>query len=124
MPIAFVKTPARFARAPGEGAGVGRRGPRCFSCRTAACDSSEECEHLSSSQQVLDDHLVERLMIPFGNQPFRLLFVEGPGFFDEAEERTTAIRQMSEPVFRPGGSERMDVEADIFTVPAVSVAFE
>ena len=72
---------------------------------------------------MFNDHLVERLVITVGDQGFRGLFIKGAGFLDEAH-KGAAVFQMREGVFDFGGTEGMDIEANVFAVAALFVALK
>src|SRR5579883_3266818 len=76
------------------------------------------------AEQMLDDVLVERLVIPVGDHLARLGFIVAARFLHELEEGAAAVVEMREPMLNLGGAERMHVEADVFAVAAVFVFFQ
>src|SRR5205814_8327754 len=76
------------------------------------------------SQQMLDHHLVERLVVALGNELPGFGIVEAAGFHDQLQEGATAVVQVRNPMLDFGGAEGMNVETDVFTVFAVAVALE
>ena len=68
--------------------------------------------------------MVQGGIISIGDKLLSLVVIEGPDFFDQAQEGAPTIVQMGEPMLHFCRAERMHVEGDILTVLAVAVAFE
>src|SRR4030095_12018474 len=74
--------------------------------------------------QMLDHHLVERLIIAIRNQFLRGLLIKRPRLLNQPEKRAAAVHQMRAPMLHLGGSECVNIETDVFAVCAVAVALE
>src|SRR6266498_1993530 len=103
---------------------------RGFSIRRSRWMPGWRVEPTSGSQivltakQVVEDHLVERLIMAIGDELLRGRLVEGTDFLDQAQEGAATVEEMIHPVLRLRGTERMHVEADVFALVAVAVALE
>ena len=76
------------------------------------------------AEQMLDYHLVERLVVAVGDELGGGFLVEGANFLHEELERASAVEQMIHPMLRLRRAEGMHIEADVFAVLPVAVAFE
>src|SRR5262249_42745084 len=74
--------------------------------------------------QMLDHHLIKVLVIAIRDERLGFLFIVGTRLFNEAQKRFAAVVEMLEPVFDLRRTKRMHVEANVFTVLAVTGAFE
>src|SRR5258706_12205344 len=73
---------------------------------------------------MFDHHLVESLVIAVGDQLLRAGFRKGTDLVEQAQKRPPAVVEVIEPMFHASRAEGMDIEADIFAIGAVVVAFE
>src|SRR6266496_2669951 len=73
---------------------------------------------------MLDDHLVERGVIALGNQGLGFLLVKRAHLLQQFQEGGAAVLQMSEPMLDFGGTEWMDIKADVLASAAVLVPFQ
>src|SRR5437762_382266 len=77
-----------------------------------------------SAQKMLQHHLIEGGVVAVGDQLLSLLLFEAARFFEQAQEGAAAVFKVGEPVFDFGGTEGMDIEANVFALLSVAVAFE
>src|SRR6266446_4950753 len=73
---------------------------------------------------MIEDQLVQGGIISIGDKLLGLVVIEGPDFFDQAQEGAPTIVQMGEPMLYFGGPKRVDIEADILAFFSIAVALE
>src|SRR5262245_27746297 len=86
---------------------------RPLSCTVALC-----------SEQVLDDHLVQRRVIPLPNEPLRLLLVKRARFIEQLQEGATAVFEVRQPMIHLRRPEGMNIKADVLAVGPVLVPLQ
>jgi len=93
---------------------------RCHSKATSA-------QHFKSSlaaHQVVENQLVECRIIAVVDKLLSFLFVESTRLLQQMEESTPTIVEVGKPVIDFCGAERVNIEADVLAVFAVTIAFQ
>ena len=108
------------------GASRGAPGPKPKKRFAGESDVPEPVEMTGClfSHQVFEHHLIERGIVAVSDELPRLFLVEAARFPEEMEKGAPAVFQVRQPMLDPGRTERVDVEANIFTVLAVPIAFD
>src|SRR5262245_15343398 len=92
-----------------------------------ACGSRHGSRGLAPAslpQEMCDDHLVQGLVVAICNQPRRCWFIEGADLLHQSEKRVAAVFQVRHPTPDLRRTERVDIKADVFTFPAITVPFQ
>src|SRR4051812_19261474 len=76
------------------------------------------------AQQMLDHHLVERLIVSIHSEFFRHLLIKRSNLLEKSQKGAAGIEQVIHPMFRLGRAEGMHVEANVFAILAVAVALQ
>ena len=85
---------------------------------------TELVKRASIAEQMFDDHLVESGVIAIGDEGVGGGIIEASCFFHEAFEGAAAVVEVRQVVLRFGGSEGMNIKADVFSAASETVAFE
>ena len=73
---------------------------------------------------MFEDKLVKGCVIAVGDKLLSFLLIESTSLFEKAQESAATVVEVGEPMLGFCGAERVNIEADVFAVLAVTVAFE
>src|SRR5258706_14886085 len=77
-----------------------------------------------SPKQVFDYHLIKRLIITVGHKMPGADIIKTADLFDQSQKSPPAVLEVLRPMRHIRGPEWVDIETDVLTTAAVTVAFE